>query len=233
LNCQIIIVDCNIRQDLTLKEKVKEITLSEYTIVSHFPESLIPSAMNHGCSLSKNQWIWFLNSGDCIDEVDVTEIFSESLTNYHLLVGSALIYSENHKSKSWKKVNPDSFRFRFGINTFCHQACIFNRQILINEGGFSGVDHFDWISTFNLSRNGGSANLQGLKVLYLAGGISSKESLYLWGIRNLKIRKSLRKSFEGYFILDILIYSIYTHMRMVLNIFSRKKRLDGWWRVGN
>ena len=36
-----------------------------------FGESSIPQAMNFGLTKSKGHWVWFLNSGDVINAVDI------------------------------------------------------------------------------------------------------------------------------------------------------------------
>jgi hypothetical protein len=233
VDCQTIIVDCNKERDLVLLNNIELIPFSKQTIFSHFPDSTISSAMNYGASQSRNKWIWFLNSGDLINKIDILEVSNHESSELNLLVGSTTIYNGKDDARIWRDVNPEDFKFKYGINTICHQACIFNRQSLINSGGFIEAPHFDWVSTFTLSRNGASTKLRGLEVLYLTGGKSSEESLFLWGLNNFKLRKKLRSLFKGNLYFDLFVYLTYIPTRMIFNIICRNRHLSRWWKVGN
>ena len=69
-----------------------------------------------------------------------------------LLIGDSKISNEFGLINDWKYPAINSPKFSFGMNTFCHQACIFKRSSLDLWNGFPLVDHFDWLTTFYFTK---------------------------------------------------------------------------------
>jgi len=229
---EFIVVDCNAVPDWTLQERVLKTvpdSICEYFI---FGESSIPQAMNFGLAKSTGRWIWFLNSGDVIDEIDL-EIFESDLNSkVDLLIGNSKISNGMGMKTDWKYPAINSPKFSFGMNTFCHQACIFSRRSLLLWKGFPLLGHFDWLTIFYFVKKLESKLVSSFTVDYKAGGKSSKESLLSWALTNHNIRDKFRWLFSGNFYFDSVVYFLYVPLRALLNLVDSKRRKT-WWKVGN
>lgn len=231
-DAEIVVVDCNAIPNWSLKERLEKILPNSNYKYLAFGESSIPEAMNHGISESTGHWIWFLNSGDTISEID-SENFELSLNiEADVLVGMSQISYDSLQIREWEYPDEKSWKFSFGINTFCHQACIFKKNSLVQWGGFPCISHFDWVTTFYFTNQLVSKKISSVLIDYTAGGKSSKESLISWGLNNFKIRRNYRFLFGGNSVIDGIVYAVYILIRTLANLVEPKKRKN-WWRVGN
>jgi hypothetical protein len=229
---EFVIVDCNVIPNWSLKDRIEKIVPNSQCKYLAFGESTIPEAMNHGLFESTGRWIWFLNSGDTIGKIDSRAFGLNLNMEADILVGKSQISYDLLDVKEWKYPDEKSWKFSFGINTFCHQACIFKKSSLVLWGGFPCIEHFDWVTTFYFTNQLVSRKISSVLIDYTAGGRSSKESLISWGLNNFKIRQSFRELFGGNTIGDGIVYAVYIFARILANLIEPRKRRN-WWQVGN
>lgn len=229
---EFIVVDCNIELDLSLREELANLMPQFPIKYLDFGKSTIAQAMNHGLANATGRWVWFLNAGDTISEIDVTSFELDLNSEKDLLIGKTRVLSDRNEVKDWNFPGVNSRKFCYGMNTICHQSCIFDRRSLESWGGFPLIAHFDWLTIFHFTRQLNSELIASVVIDYQAGGKSSKENLISWGLSNLKIRREYRLLFGGNSLLDWTVYILYLQLRILANLFSSRRRRD-WWRVGN
>lgn len=115
-------------------------TLSQLSRSGVFIDKLISEkdegiydAMNKGATLSKGEWLFFLNSGDILYS---NQALKELLDNLPLDVG--IVYGDVYllQSKALKKQNIEPKNYLF-LNMICHQSFAVRRDILLKLGGFN------------------------------------------------------------------------------------------------
>ena len=228
---EIIVIDCNPTQEDSITNYIKSSNAPKIRSY-HLPESKISVAMNFGLSKSTSEYVWFLNSGDTVKTFIEENFYLDSFRATNLIVGSAEIINSHGFGYSWKFPNPTSWNFYFGFNSICHQACIFKREKVIEIGGVPMDNHFDWLLIVRYIKSFGFVQVNSFKVLYLSGGTSSRENLFMWAVHKIRLRKKYREEFGGYFVSDVLIYSLYLCYRLLANFLVRK-RFGKWWTVAN
>jgi hypothetical protein len=231
-DAEFVVVDCNVEPDWTLREEVLKTVPESRCEYFMFGESSIPQAMNFGLTKSKGHWVWFLNSGDVINDLDILMSKRDLNSKVDLLIGDSKISNEFGLIKDWKYPAVNSRKFSFGMNTYCHQACIFKRSSLDLWNGFPLVDHFDWLTTFYFTTKLETKLISSLTIHYKAGGKSSNESLLSWALTNYNIRRKFRWLFHGNIYSDGVVYIFYIPLRMFLNMLD-SRRWKNWWKVGN
>ena len=227
---KLLIIDCNENPDSDLVNLV-EFKFQNQSEVLHYPNSTIKAAMNFALSGTYTKYIWFLNSGDKLLDASGL-IASLMLSNGKVISGTTYIESLHGELKEWVKPDIASWRWKYGFDSICHQSCAIPTQILKNSGSFANEAHFDWLAIVHAIDLVGVVSVPAFKITYLAGGKSSKESLYLWGRNQIVARRNNRHLFKGTLITDCIIFFTYVPLRAFLNFITINKR-GKWWQVGN
>ncbi len=225
---EIIVVDGNDIPSEVVLERVKDLNKG----YQHFPSSTIQQAMNLGLTVSQGKWVWFLNSGDELDNAGELLLTLKAHHDAGLFIGNAKIRFPDGQLNLWIYPGFKDWKLAYGIKTFCHQACIFDRNKLIAFGGYPDDSHFDTIVIYYFVKEHKVTLVPNFEVMYLAGGRSSRESLVDWGMSNYKSRYKHRQIYNPHLFFDVVVFAFYILVRCCLNLLLPSKRRN-WWRVGN
>ncbi len=181
----------------------------------------IYDAMNKGIKLSTGDYIWFINSGDEINSLNVLEHVFENKTNKaDVYYGETLIIDLESKtigmnrrkapsSLSWKS-------FRKGM-LITHQSIIVSKKNVVDYNlNYKFSSDFDWIIQI-LKKAETIENTNIILSKYMDGG-RTKQTL----IPGLKERYLIMIEYYGFFI------TIYNHIIMLAKLFVfllKNKRL--------
>lgn len=114
----------------------------------------IYDAMNKGLAIAKGEYVWFMNSGDCIHNANVVEqVLEVAKSNPDVIYGDTMFVDENGVEKGLmskvthkrlpSSLGPDSFKY--GMNV-CHQSFIARRAHTQPYNlVFKHVADIDWI----------------------------------------------------------------------------------------
>ena len=100
----------------------------------------IYSAMNEGITAAKGEFIWFMNAGDKFASTSTLAhaINQITQTDTGVVIGGYQIENERHKKTySYTRSYITSFKFAFSRRGGCHQAMIFQTNILKGLRGFN------------------------------------------------------------------------------------------------
>ena len=94
------------------------------------PDKGIYNAMNKGIKASHGDFLWFLNSGDYLYDVDVLMRVLPLLKEKDIYVGN--MYCVDCVGKKWmskKDFTPEGIIKKLTFSSFCHPSTIFNRNV--------------------------------------------------------------------------------------------------------
>ena len=132
---------------LEIAESYQELD-SRITVLKQEDQGIY-QAMNLGLGNSKSQYVWFLNSGDYFSNSDVLCHNIADITNLNagFIVGGYRVNNQlSSNLQTFQKLGKISFAFN--RNKGCHQAMIFDREIIAL---FEGYDQsFQIASDFDL-----------------------------------------------------------------------------------
>lgn len=114
----------------------------------------IYDAMNKGLAAAKGKYVWFMNSGDCMNNSNAVELVLEATkSNPDVIYGDTMFVDENNiehglMSKVTHKKLPQSLgpnSFKYGMNV-CHQSFIAKKELAVPYNlSFKHVADIDWI----------------------------------------------------------------------------------------
>lgn len=175
-------------------DEIETIAANNQATLLYGPDLGIFHGMNKGLTQSQGKYILFLNSGDSLEnDVDIEGLLEEiSNLGSTWAVGDAI--AVNHLGKElWKWPSPSRLKLKLGVNSYCHQASIVPRDFLMTRGGFIQDSMYsDWgISLLLRSQLGKPKNLVNLKIRFLAGGVSSTQTIDYWVRESSRLRIKL------------------------------------------
>jgi glycosyltransferase involved in cell wall biosynthesis len=169
-------------------------------------------AMNKGLQLARGEVICFLNSGDTFSSDQIIEQVRASFltTQWQWAVGETKAVDEfGDILWSWPMPKHNSLKLRLGINSYCHQATFVKTQILRQLGGFEIESLYsDWVLSLLLSKKFRPYKLPFISTHFLAGGISSVQTIDYWKSESCRLRKNKNVMIMKYEFLDIFLQKL-------------------------
>ncbi len=139
-------------------------------------DSGVYDAMNKGWRRGSQPFVQFLNSGDVFSRRDALAILNVSLAN--LTEGGWLTtgaVQAGERDRVIRNIPHSWWRHALGLQSHCHQACIFSRSQLVALDGlsedYSFAGDFDYILRAGLVRQPSEVNE--ILVHYEGGGMSA------------------------------------------------------------
>lgn len=136
--------------------------------------------MNKGFSLASGEIVLFLNTGDVLANPDTISqvVKSYTMENWSWSVGIALRFNENSEPYAvWEYLNPTLGGLAIGTRTFCHQACFYKRNFLMEIMPYVtdnlAADHLLNIKAFKRSK---PTNLLMVTSFFQDGGVSGQRT---------------------------------------------------------
>jgi hypothetical protein len=147
-------------------------------------------AMNKSLIHVKSNYLNFLNSGDriCSELEPITFLQELHESNLHWGVANSH-YPGKSRKQIWKRPFHDSQKFRWCLNSYCHQATFYKREFLLENQAFDtecGIA--DWKTSMKLSRLTPPLFLSAFYADYQGDGISSRPNLEKWILSVVKVR---------------------------------------------
>jgi glycosyltransferase involved in cell wall biosynthesis len=151
------------------------------------------NAMNKGLKLANEEIVIFLNGGDAFADkkvpTDIVADFKQS--DWLWQVGQTQVIGENG-DVLWKWPFPkhNSLKLKLGVNSYCHQATVVQKKLLLDLGGFLEDSLYsDWGVSLALSRLAAPNRTENLWINFLANGISSRQTLEYWEKESSRVRR--------------------------------------------
>lgn len=99
----ILINDCSTDDSLKILDEYKEKYKKNTIIVNHKVNQGLSAARNSGIEIAKGKYLFFLDSDDFIDSVELDKFFNEALkTNVEILVGNYYLYYQKNNIKKFR-----------------------------------------------------------------------------------------------------------------------------------
>lgn len=167
------------------------------------------NAMNKGLGFATGDLICFMNSGDQFAHTNVTtEILNSWSTHqWNWAVGDTIAIDSNDEQQwSWPTPKHRSLKLRIGVNSYCHQATVYEIQTLRELGGFYEDSLFsDWLTSLQLSEKTKPFLSNSLWAYFLTNGISSQQTLQFWSRESVRLRRFGNLKIGGFRFTDSLI----------------------------
>lgn len=194
--------------------------------INHYisePDKGIYNAMNKGLKLVNNDYVLFLNSGDCLADVDVlskimNDIKADNITDifygnmYHVQKKKVFTYPN--------KINLEYLYF----NSLSHQSTVYKRNIFDNLGFFNeqfGIIS-DWILNFESALLGYKFKKLNYLVSYFEGfGIGEKKGLIF-------TERNIYRQLKFTLIQDYLIQNNQKRNSLKNNLYLLKRSLNNY-----
>jgi glycosyltransferase involved in cell wall biosynthesis len=185
------------------------------------PDKGIYNAMNKGLAMAKGDYVWFLNSGDYVEDFSVLELLLNSLKlNPDAVYGETMMVDANGKHLGLRSVFttrklPDNLNwtsFRLGMNVG-HQSFVISRSLaLLYNEKYRYVADIDWmIRSLKACKN--IVNLKTAIACFTVDGFSSVQRK-----ASNKERYEVLKEHYGFF------PNVLAHIGIVLRkMFSKGK----------
>ncbi|MFW5803804.1 MAG: glycosyltransferase family 2 protein [bacterium] len=167
-------------------------------------------AMNKGVSLSKGEYVIFMNSGDCFSSENVLEMIQPYLIGYDLIYGDNIITYPWLNYKRYRKAGEIKNLWK-GLQ-FSHQSLFTRKSLLIehpfNYQSYAGADtEFILYCYYERKCTFIKVNLCISEIE--AGGVSDQK-------RNVKDRLSILRNYDPNYKIHKLYYMIvFTYLKIV------------------
>jgi glycosyltransferase involved in cell wall biosynthesis len=178
-------------------------------------------AMNKSIEHARGKVINFLNSGDQISpNVDGLKLKSEVIQEDFNWGVAKATYVTNSGLKSWKMPTSGSWKFKWCLNSYCHQATFYNKTFLADSGKFSLSSMVaDWEMSVVLNSFSLPLQVEVTYCIYEGGGLSSHPKLYEWMKNVLAAR---RRQGIGFFVSDFCSAALIFFYLGIRRIFIRR-----------
>lgn len=184
------------------------------------PDKGLYDAMNKGIEHAHGRYLWFINSGDLIDDENtLSQILEHPAPFSDIYYGDTVIIDEEGRQLGKRRLRPpkelDWKSFRMGM-LVCHQSVLVSKGIAgkYNLLYKSSAD-FDWVIRA-LQKAGSITNTHLVLSRFLQGGMTKTRHS-----RALKERFLIMKNYYG------LVSTLFFHgcilVRAMVQVFNRKK----------
>lgn len=121
-----------VKDGLSTDSSVERIPKDERIQIVVKKDTGIYDAMNQALQLAKGEYVFFLNCGDYLHEKDVLSRVADQMKQNP---GKNIYYGDIYDRKTKSKVtsNPKIDAFACYRNVPCHQACFYQRDLIINH----------------------------------------------------------------------------------------------------
>jgi glycosyltransferase involved in cell wall biosynthesis len=165
-------------------------------------------AMNKGLSLAEGEYIVFLNGGDAFvsaeTPVNILEFLSRKRVDW--VVGQTnAVDKDGFYQWTWPMPKHNSLKLRLGIHSYCHQATVYRRSLLMQVGGFNRESFYsDWQTSLILGRKVRPKISTELWTNFLINGISSNLTIEYWANESMKLRREAKSLIGGTVLTDFI-----------------------------
>lgn len=143
------------------------------------PDDGVYDAMNKGWRAASGNYIQFLNSGDVLATEDALASVSAHLAQARsspewLVVGA--VHGLNSEATTIRNLPHNWTRHALGLQSHCHQACFFRKDLLQTLGGMSL--NYSFVADYDLILRAGMvaapAEINRVLIRYEGGGMSQR-----------------------------------------------------------
>ena len=145
------------------------------------PDKGIYNAMNKGIKASQGNFLWFLNSGDYLYNVNILMQVLPLLKEKDIYVGN--MYRVDCVGKKWmskEDFTPEGIAKKLTFSSFCHPSTIFNRRVFNNYGFYREDKKIasDWFFYYKslVMGNATLGEIPFVLTIFDNNGISSKKT---------------------------------------------------------
>lgn len=142
------------------------------------PDSGIYDAMNKGATVAHGYWLQFMNAGDVYSGrgvlAAVVSCLQSTTSQTWAIAGAQNLCSRKRDPLPIKNIPHRWHRHALGLQSHCHQACLFRRDAFFilgaHSSAFGTAGDFDIILRFGLANS--PAIIPIMAINYLGGGVS-------------------------------------------------------------
>jgi glycosyltransferase involved in cell wall biosynthesis len=157
------------------------------------PDSGRFNAMNKGLSLASNELVCFMNSGDAFANKDVPKKICLSAETHKWIWAVGQTHCINNQGVMlwpWLMPRHNSLRLKLSLRAYSHQATVYRTDEIRKIGGYyEDSIYSDWVLSLRLARISPPFEDANLWCLFLAGGISSQQTITFWKKECVKLRR--------------------------------------------
>lgn len=151
-------------------------------------------AMNKGLEIVTGEIVCFLNSGDSFSNTNVVPeiLASYRHSGWNWSVGDTIaVDARGAFLWKWPMPKHNGIKLRLGVNSYCHQATFVRTDLIRRLGKFDKSSLYsDWALSLKLSKVAAPHQLNIETTLFLANGISSKQTIEYWRKESHRLRKN-------------------------------------------
>ena len=198
--------------DLEEKKKNRDIAQQFHCAFIQESDSGRFNAMNKGLTLATGELICFMNSGDSFANKHVPREICLSAEKYHWdwAVGQTQAVNE-HGDVLWPWLMPrhNSLRFKLSLRAYSHQATVYRTSIIKTVGGYyENSLYSDWLLSMQLAKISAPHEDSNLWCHFLAGGISSQQTITFWKKECVRLRRMFKLYITGTRFGDLIFQEI-------------------------